>query len=110
MVQKVIKVVNDNNLDIEVINACFIKPLDEKMLDRIKKEEKDIITIEDNVINGGLGSNILFYLNKIDYRNKIKILGFPNEFIPQGSINELYKEYYLDEESIYKEINNILKK
>lgn len=110
MVQKVIKTVNDYNLDIEVINACFIKPLDTDVLKRIKKENKDIITIEDNIINGGLGANILLHLNKIGYKNIIKIMGFSDEFIPQGSINELYKKYNLDEESIYKEINNILKR
>lgn len=110
MVQKVMKVVEEKKLDVEVINACFIKPLDEKMLDRLTKERKNIITIEDNIVTGGLGSNILFYLNQINYTNKIKILGFKDEFIPQGSINELYQEYHLDEESIYQEINNILKK
>lgn len=109
MLQKVMKVVNKYNLDIEVINACFIKPLDKSILKSLNKERKIIITYEDNIIKGGLGSSILEYLNEIGKTCEIKIRGFKDEFIPQGSIEELYKKYGLDEESIYQEINNIIK-
>lgn len=110
MVQKIMKVVDKYHLDIEVINACFIKPLDHDILKRLSEEKKKIITLEDNVITGGLGSNILMYLNSINYAGKIKILGFPDEFIPQGKVSELYQKYGLDEESIYKQVINIRKK
>ena len=109
MIEIIMNLINHKNLDILVVNACFIKPLDYALLRKIKKENKDIITIEDNVITNGLGSNILMYLNQINYKGTIKILGFPDQFIPQGKIEELLKKYHLDEDGIYKEVINIKK-
>lgn len=110
MVSLVMKMVSRYQLDLEVINACFIKPLDKEMLKRLMLEKKDIITIEDNSKINGLGSNILMYLNEINYQGKIKILGFPDEFVPHGKVQEILKKYKLDEEGIYQEVINIIKK
>lgn len=107
MVQKAYQIREENNLDIDIINATFIKPLDTKVLKKLVKENKNIITLEDNLIKGGLGNNILLELNNLDYQGKIKILGFNDKFIEQGSIDELYNQENLDNESILKEINKL---
>lgn len=109
MVQKAYQIINDNNLDITLINATFIKPLDKEVLRKIIKNKDNVLTLEDNLINGGLGHNILLTLNELNFNKKIKILGFNNKFVEQGSIEELYTQEHLDNESILKEINKLLK-
>lgn len=83
-----------------IINATFIKPIDKNLLENIKKEGYNILTIEDNVLKGGLGSSIKEYLSEIKYNGTIKSLGYDDEFIPQGNVDILYKAYKLDCESI----------
>jgi len=109
MVEKAIEVKEKYNLDVMIINALFIKPLDTDLLKKLVKEKCNILTIEDNVINGGLGSNILIELNKLGFSKRIKILGFDDRFVPQGTVDELYKQEQLDIDSIYEEINKLRK-
>lgn len=68
---------------------AFVKPLDEKELHIIFSQFKTIITIEDGTIKGGLGSALLEFAAINNYTSKIKVLGIPDTFIEQGSINEL---------------------
>jgi len=97
---------NKLGIDSEVINASFIKPIDKELIaDRVAKGNK-IITIEDNVLNGGLGSLILAYVNTLNKNTKVVTLGFKDEFIPHGSVDILYKLYGLDVNGI---VDSILK-
>ncbi len=86
-----------------VINARFIKPLDEELILTMASKTKRIITVEENMIAGGFGSAVLEYLNSVDIPDiKIKILGIPDEFVEQGSQAILRKKYGIDEEGIYQ--------
>ena len=87
-----------------LINATFIKPIDKKLLENIKKEGYNILTIEDNILKGGLGSAIKEYLSSIDYKETIRSIGYDDEFIPQGNVETLYKAYKLDPENISKAV------
>ncbi len=109
MVQKAYQVNKENNLNITLINATFIKPLDETLLKTIAKKYDQIITIEDNLIHGGLGERILLSLNEMNFQGKIKILGYHDKFIEQGNIEELYKQEHLDNVSIKNEIEKLIK-
>lgn len=90
----------EKGLNPTIINAIFIKPIDKKLLENIKKEGYNILTIEDNILKGGLGSSIKDYLSNIDYKGTIRSIGYDDEFIPQGNVDTLYKEYKLDCENI----------
>jgi 1-deoxy-D-xylulose-5-phosphate synthase len=68
---------------------AFVKPLDEKGLHTILKQFETILTIEDGVIKGGFGSAILEFAATHNYTSKIQLLGIPDTFIEQGSIDEL---------------------
>lgn len=103
MVQKAYLANNNYNLNVTIINATFIKPLDEGILLKIIKNNDSIITIEDNVLNGGLGSQISMFVAKNKFCGIIRPIGFEDKFIEQGSINELYKQENITEERI-KEI------
>ena len=96
------------NIEAEVINARFLKPFDEeKIIESIEKTNK-IITIEDNIVKGGLASNVEELLAKQE-KNGVKMLafGYPDEFIKHGSVEELEKIYKLDKESILEKIKTL---
>jgi 1-deoxy-D-xylulose-5-phosphate synthase len=93
----------------EVINARFVKPLDEQLiLDSVSKTGA-LVTLEDNCIRGGFGSSILELIIEKGLMVKTKLFGFPDEPIPHGSRKELYKKYGLDPESIANETAEFLK-
>ena len=91
-----------------IIGATFVKPIDTEMLKELVNEGYSIITIEDNVINGGFGSYVLMELNKLNFKAKFKSLGFSDNFVPHGDVNLLYKDAGLDAEAIEKCVINIL--
>ena len=82
----------------------FVKPLDEKLLHTVFKSFDTLITIEDGTIAGGFGSAISEFAAKNSYKNNIKILGVPDEFIHQGTVEELHVIAKIDTESISDEI------
>ena len=86
----------DENILITVINARFVKPLDTEMLDGL--EEKFIVTVEDNMLIGGLGSLIdTYYCGK---EKIIKNLAYADTFIPQGEVSELMNDFSVTSDNI----------
>ena len=88
-------------IDAEIINARFFKPFDEnKIIESIKKT-KNVITIEDGFIKGGLATTV----NELIAKNgiidvNIKNCGYDDEFVKQGSVQELEQINGLDCNSI----------
>lgn len=82
----------------------FLKPLDEAMLHEIGKQFKQVITIEDGALNGGMGSAVLEFMADNNYQPNISRIGIPDKFIEHGTIPELYKICRMDEESIVNKI------
>lgn len=101
------KVENESNLSIAHFDIRFLKPLDEDMLHEIGRKFKQIITIEDGVINGGFGSAVLEFMADNQYSIQIKRLGIPDTFIEHGSPEELYAQLGLDVEGIMHSIEKI---
>ena len=85
-----------NSTTIGHYDMRFIKPLDEDLLHQVFKNYKTIITIEDGTIKGGFGSAVLEFAAHNNYKNSIKCLGIPDEFVEQGTIDELQKLTSLD--------------
>ena len=79
---------------------AFVKPLDENALHTIFNEFEKIITIEDGVIKGGFGSAILEFASQNKYSKPILNLGIPDEFIEQGTIEELHHYCKIDVDSL----------
>jgi 1-deoxy-D-xylulose-5-phosphate synthase len=97
-------------IDAMLINACFAKPIDKFMIDDLIKNDIDIVTIEDNILRGGLGSYILEYINNVDGKIRVLNLGFKDEFIQQGKPEIIYKLYGLDAEGIKNSVLNFVNK
>ncbi|MFC5047438.1 1-deoxy-D-xylulose-5-phosphate synthase [Aquimarina hainanensis] len=87
---------------------CFIKPLDQPLLDHIFSTYKTIITVEDGVIKGGFGSSILDMANQSTYSPDITSLGISDEFIHHGTIEELHQYCGIATEGIAKTIRGKL--
>ena len=78
----------------------FLKPLDENILDEVGKKYSHIITVEDGVRNGGLGSAVLEWMNDHGYHPTVTRLGLPDSFVEHGTPQELYHLLGLDEIAI----------
>ena len=89
----------------EVINARFLKPFDEQTIINSMRKTKNIITLEDNTIIGGLASKVEELVSKNKENNiQFKAFGLPDKFIEHGKVEELEEMYKLDAKSIAKEI------
>ena len=84
----------------------FLKPLDENILHEVGRRFKKVITVENGVRNGGLGSAVLEWMSDHGYQPQVVRMGLPDEFVEHGSVTELLKIVGLDVESIRKEIPN----
>lgn len=91
-----------NKKEIAHYDMRFIKPLDKKLLFEIFTKFQKIITIEDGVITGGFGSAIIEFSVSNGFKNDIKTLGIPDNFVAHGSKLALQKELCLDSDSLAK--------
>ena len=82
----------------------FVKPLDENLLQDIGRKFNKIITIEDGVRNGGMGSAVMEWMSDHGFRPQIVRMGLPDAFVEHGSVAELRQLVGLDADSIRKEI------
>ena len=85
----------------------FLKPLDEEILEEVGKKFKRIITVENGVRKGGLGSAVLEWMNDHGYQPKIVRLGLPDEFVEHGTVDELQDIVGIGTDGIIKAIKEI---
>lgn len=106
-----IREVEKEGYSIAHYDIIFLKPIDTVLLNEIALRFKEVVTIENGVITGGLGSAVLEYFSDNGFNNiEITRVGLPDEFITHGSIPELNKMYKLDRDGLAKRMMAILKK
>ncbi|MFQ3542825.1 1-deoxy-D-xylulose-5-phosphate synthase [Halobacillus rhizosphaerae] len=94
---------------IRVVNARFLKPMDEAMLHDIMKEQLPILTIEEAVLSGGFGSSVLEFAEEHNYTLQyMKRMGIPDRFIEHGSVPELWEEIGLTTESVIQNLKEMI--
>ena len=96
LAQNVLKRAQAEGMDFSIVNARFLKPLDEKLLSSLS--QKTVITLEDNVLTGGLGDAVARFFRNSEKR--IFSFGYRDEFIPHGAVSDLMAEYGLSEETV----------
>ena len=101
---KVREDLKEKGYDCSLINARFIKPLDAKMLDRLTKKHRLIVTIEENVKSGGFGEHVSEYLMRTGADVRVQILALPDDYVEHGNVDVLRKETGLDVESMTAQI------
>ena len=87
-----------------VVNARFVKPLDEEMLSYLAKDHRLIVTMEENVKSGGFGEKVLEYYSETGAGVQVLQVALPDDYIEHGNVNVLREETCIDAESIFKRI------
>ena len=104
-----VKRLREENIEVALINARFVKPLDEELIVSLSKKIKKVITIEENVLDGGFGSAILERFEKHALFNlKVKRMGIPDTFVQHGHQKTLRSKYGLNENGIIKAVKEML--
>ena len=88
----------------------FVKPIDETMLHEVFSKFKHVITVENGVIAGGMGSAVIEFMVDHEYRAKVVRLGIPDRFIEHGTQNELYAQCGFDASGIVKTAHQLVDK
>lgn len=103
-VSQAINMLQDKNISIAHYDMVFLKPLDEDLLHQVAKKHTKIITVENGVIKGGLGSAVLEFMSDNGYSPQVKRIGVPDCFIEHGTVNQLLDQCGMDATQIAKEI------
>ena len=94
----------EKGLSIAHYDLRFLKPLDEALLHEIGQQFARIVTIEDGVRIGGMGTAVLEFMADHGYTPQVKRIGVPDTFIEHGSVQELYRICRMDENEIVKQL------
>ena len=92
-------------LSIAHYDMRFLKPLDEDILKEVGERFQRIITVEDGVRNGGMGSAVLEWMSDHGYQPRITRLGLPDEFVEQGTVAQLHHLVGIDKEGIIRSLS-----
>jgi 1-deoxy-D-xylulose-5-phosphate synthase len=102
------KLSKKHNIKITLVNARFIKPMDEKLLKSLVKEANKIVTIEENTILGGFGSGVLEFINKENIYKPLLQIGIEDFFPPHGP-QEVVRDYCgLSNSKIFEKIEDFI--
>lgn len=91
-----------------VYDMRFVKPLDENLLHEACANHRVLITVEDGVIQGGMGSAVLEFMAQHGYKNDVMMLGMPDHVVEHGEQDELYRECGYDTEAMVKAAVQVL--
>jgi len=98
------------HISCEIVNCRFIKPMDEQVLERVKKHFATVVTLEEGVVTGGFGDGVAAWLGERGYAGALRRLGLPDEFIPQGSRDELLQMLNLSPRGIVQAVTKLIDK
>lgn len=104
MAEKVRDILKDTGYNCTLVNARFVKPIDEELLEELAKSHRLAVTMEENVRNGGFGDHVLEYVSDRELSMQVLSVALPDEYIEHGNVDLLYKEVGLDPELIAKRV------
>ena len=87
-----------------LVNARFVKPLDQEAIRTLQAEHQLLVTMEENVKAGGFGEAVLDYLNEIKSQTRAMVIALPDDYVEHGNVDLLKQECGIDAESIIKKI------
>lgn len=108
-VEKAIDRAKSQGISVAHYDMIFLKPIDEDILREVAAKDCPVITVEDGTVKGGLGSAVSEWFASNGFMRKIKTLGIPDMFIPQGSPAQLHEMCHFDVQSIFDAIKEIVK-
>ncbi len=102
--QTVHAMLKENGIETTLVNARFAKPFDKDYLESNMNDYKLIVTLEENVLSGGLGEHVGAFLHDQGYTGKVLNIGIADTYVEHGNVEILKKELGLDPASIYEQI------
>ena len=99
--------IEETNLNIAHYDMRFLKPLDSKLLQEVGEQFKTIVTVEDGVREGGMGSAVLEWMADHGYTPRIIRLGLSDKFVEHGTVEQLYEACGINKDAIKKVIHQI---
>lgn len=87
-----------------LINARFVKPIDEEMLGQVCKDHKLLVTMEENVLSGGYGEKVRDYTDSLKTRAQVLNIAIPDEYVEHGNVDLLKQEIGIDADSVVKKV------
>ena len=94
----------ENGCRCTLVNARFVKPIDEEMIEALCQNHRLLVTVEENVQTGGYGEHVLEYACRKDLGVKVLTLALPDDYVEHGNIGVLRKETGIDVDSITRRI------
>lgn len=89
---------------VSIVNARFVKPIDEQCIDEMVQNHSLVVTLEENVLNGGYGEKVTGYIKRNRYDVDVINVALPNAYIEHGNVNILKQNSGIDKDSIVKRI------
>lgn len=93
-----------------LVNARFIKPVDEEMIRRLEDGHKLLVTMEENVASGGFGERVRDYVEDAGLSLQVLPIAIPDEYVEHGNVELLKQEIGIDETSILRRIKEVWNK
>ena len=87
-----------------LVNARFVKPLDQEAIRTLQAEHQLLVTMEENVKAGGFGEAVLEYLNEIKSQTRAMVIALPDDYVEHGNVDLLKQECGIDADSVVKKI------
>ncbi len=106
--EKVREKLREKNVECALVNARFVKPVDEEMLSKAAKQYDLLVTMEENVENGGFGEHVRTYLTEKGFPCKVLSISIPDTYVEHGNVELLMKELKIDADSIVERIETRL--
>lgn len=106
-IDRIISKVRANDMPAEIVNARYFKPLDEAMLDDILYRSIPVIVYESDMLDGGLSSAILQYINDHRICCHLIRIGIGDHYVEQGSIPQLRRAEKIDMNTLFKELEEL---
>lgn len=102
------KKLKEENKQISLVNARFVKPLDTEMIEEMAVSHKAIIVVEEGIKRGGYGEAVEAYILENNLDVKVSVMAIEDRFVEHGQVSELRKELGLDADSIIKKVKDYL--
>lgn len=104
--QQVVQGLREDGYEPTFVNARFVKPLDTGLLDRLSRNHRLIVTVEENVKNGGYGEHVAAYMEACHPETRVLTAAIWDRFVPQGNVDSLRSKIGLSASDIRQAIEN----
>ena len=105
---RAVKKLGREEISVAHYDMRFVKPIDEELLHDVFRKFTKVVTVEDGIVQGGFGSAVLEFMSKNHYHAELTMMGVPDRFIEQGTIDELHQECGYNHKGIYKKVKELL--